>query len=129
MVGKRPWTGRPKGPEPKDDAATRKRLIGLRFQDITSKALEDSRREEIKESLIEGMERDVLEGYRKSEDEIKGIKNKKLRKFYEDQNASLNDWLEVDTVVRSIADDIFESFNPDRDHDGINGTEAIINLF
>jgi hypothetical protein len=52
---------------------------------------------------------------------VKAIKNKGLRKFYEDQNGSLNDWLEVDTVVRSIADDIFESFNPDRDHDGING--------
>jgi hypothetical protein len=49
------------------------------------------------------------------------LKNKKLRLFYEEQNEKLNDWLEVDTAVRSIADDIFESFDPDRDHDGIRG--------
>lgn len=31
----------------------------------------------------------------------------------------MSDWLEVDSVVRSIADDILESFDPDRDHDGL----------
>lgn len=54
--------------------------------------------------------------------QIKQIENKKLREFYEKQNDRLNDWLEVDTVVRAIADDIFDSFDPDRDHDGIPGS-------
>ncbi len=40
---------------------------------------------------------------------IKNFKNKKMRKFYESQNEALNDWLEVDTAVRFIADDIFEN--------------------
>lgn len=52
--------------------------------------------------------------------QIKTLKSKKVRNFYESQNNSLNDWLEVDAAVRSIADDIFDSFDPDRDHDGIN---------
>lgn len=42
-----------------------------------------------------------------------------MREFYEKQNEALSDWLEVDSVVRSIADDILESFDPDRDHDGL----------
>lgn len=51
--------------------------------------------------------------------QLKSIKNKKVRQFYEKQNDALSDWLEVDSVVRSIADDILESFNPDPDHDGL----------
>lgn len=47
------------------------------------------------------------------------IRDKKIRKFYEKQNDRLNDWLEVDTIVTAIADDVFDSFNPDQDHDGI----------
>ena len=42
-----------------------------------------------------------------------------MQKFYKAQNEALNDWLETDSVVRYVADDIFESFDPDRDHDGI----------
>lgn len=51
--------------------------------------------------------------------QLKLIENKKVRHFYEEQNEALSDWLEVDSVVRSIADDILESFDPDRDHDGL----------
>lgn len=51
--------------------------------------------------------------------QLKSIKDKKVRHFYEEQNDALSDWLEVDSVVRSIADDIFESFDPDPDHDGL----------
>lgn len=47
------------------------------------------------------------------------MKNKQIKEFYKKQNQALNDWLEVDSVVRSIADDILESFDPDRDHDGL----------
>lgn len=51
--------------------------------------------------------------------QLKAITNKKIRRFYEQQNEALSDWLEVDSVVRSIADDILESFDPDRDNDGL----------
>ncbi|KIW09147.1 uncharacterized protein PV09_00083 [Verruconis gallopava] len=91
----------------------------LRFRENVNRALEDRRREEIKNKLIEEVYREKFEEYRKSDDFLRNCKNKKVRKFYEDQNEACNDWLEVDTVVRSIADDIFESFDPDADHDGI----------
>ena len=48
------------------------------------------------------------------------MKNKAVRAFYEDQNLKLDDWLEVDTVVRFVADDVLESFDPhDEDGDGV----------
>jgi hypothetical protein len=50
---------------------------------------------------------------------LKDIKDKKIRKFYEDQNARLNDWLEIDSVVISMAGGIIDSMNPDADHDGV----------
>src|ERR1700761_4006990 len=56
--------------------------------------------------------------------QIKKIKNKKLRKFYENQNASLNDWAEVDTIVLAMADEVLESMNTDADHDGIREREG-----
>jgi hypothetical protein len=75
MVGKRrPFTGNGnangKGKNAISDDSTRKKPIGLRFQDVSTKALEDQRREDIKNLLIEGMERDILEEYRKSADEV-----------------------------------------------------------
>jgi cation diffusion facilitator family transporter len=56
--------------------------------------------------------------------QIKKIKNKKLRKYYENQNAVLNDWAEVDTIVLAMADDVLESMNTDADHDGIAEREG-----
>ncbi|MCJ1439186.1 hypothetical protein MMC27_008577 [Xylographa pallens] len=90
-----------------------------RFKDIANLALEDSRTRELKKALREGIENDHLEKFRKTEDELKSIKNKKVRQFYENQNSRLNDWLEVDTLVKSVADDVLDSMNPDADHDGI----------
>jgi hypothetical protein len=49
--------------------------------------------------------------------QLKRIKNKKVRKFYELQNERLDDWLEVNAIVRALADDILESFDP-RDDNG-----------
>jgi hypothetical protein len=52
--------------------------------------------------------------------QLKSIKNKKVRGFYEEQNSRLDDWMEVDMVVSSLADDIVDSMNPqDPDHDGV----------
>ncbi|KAH8173652.1 cation efflux family protein [Sarocladium implicatum] len=83
-------------------------------------ALEDARREELKDALLKGIDRNELERFRKSRGEIKEMKNKGMREFYEDQNCRLNDWLEVDAVIMAIADDVLESMNPDPDHDGEN---------
>ena len=41
-----------------------------------------------------------------------------MRQFYEAQNDRLNDWLEVDTIVKAMADEVMDSMNPDLDHDG-----------
>ena len=98
------------------DAKPRPRI--WRFKDAANTALEDSRREELKNSLLSGVDRDGLEKFRKSDEELKQIKNKKVRAFYEAQNDRLNDWLEVDAVVMAVADDVLESMDPDPDHDG-----------
>lgn len=52
--------------------------------------------------------------------QLKAIKNKKVRGFYEEQNKRLDAWLEVDMVVSSLADDIVDSMHPrDTDGDGV----------
>lgn len=56
--------------------------------------------------------------------QLKKIKNKKVRKFYEHQNICLNDWAEVDTIVLAMADDVMESMNTDADNDGIREREG-----
>ena len=55
-----------------------------------------------------------------SRTQLKKIKDKKIRKFYEKQNAALNDWAEVDTIVLAMADEVLDSMNTDADHDGIH---------
>ncbi|KAI7468132.1 hypothetical protein KC357_g6838 [Hortaea werneckii] len=88
------------------------------FRDAANTAMEDQRREHLKKNLLQGIDRYGLESYRKAEDELKAIKNKEVRRFYERQNQRLNDWLEVDAIVQAVADDILESFDPDPDRDG-----------
>jgi hypothetical protein len=89
-----------------------------RFRDAANTVMEDRRREELKEAILHGINRDELENYRKSDEELKEIKNKGVRKFYEAQNERLNDWLEVDAIVTAVADDVLESMDPDPDNDG-----------
>ncbi|ORX98187.1 hypothetical protein BCR34DRAFT_641257 [Clohesyomyces aquaticus] len=91
-----------------------------RFRDIVSATIDRSHSSSMKKKLLESMDRNALEKYRKSDDELKGIKDKKVRAFYEEQNRRLDDWLEVDTVVMSLADDVLDSMGPqDLDHDGV----------
>ena len=52
------------------------------------------------------------------------MKSKKVKNYYKAQNDRLDDWLEVDSIVKAVADDILESMNPDVDHDGINDHEG-----
>ncbi|CAN8101974.1 unnamed protein product [Discula destructiva] len=124
MVGRRTFNafGNGRGsnhPKPNGGNPYKPKPTAFRFKDAASKATEDERRNHIKDTLIDAVKGDELESFRKSDDELKSIKNKKVKQFYEEQNEALGDWLEVDSVVRSIADDIFESFDPDRDHDGL----------
>ncbi|KAL9634244.1 MAG: hypothetical protein Q9164_004209 [Protoblastenia rupestris] len=91
-----------------------------RFKDIVNLAIHDRFHASMKRKLKESIDHDRFDKYRKSLDELKGIKNKKVRGFYERQNERLNDWLEVDAVVSSMADGILDSMNPqDVDGDGI----------
>ncbi|KAH8736290.1 hypothetical protein BGZ61DRAFT_472636 [Ilyonectria robusta] len=112
-TGKFPYNGHELGP-----SARRRTPRIFQFQQAARTALEDARRTELKHALLHGIDRDGLEQFRKSDDDLKLIKNKKVRRFYEAQNERLNDWLEVDAVVMAIADDVLESMNPDPDHDG-----------
>jgi cation diffusion facilitator family transporter len=89
-----------------------------RFRDAVNTAMEDRRREELKEAILHGINRDELEDFRKSDEELKEMKNKGVRQFYEKQNDRLNDWLEVDAIVTAVADDVLESMDPDPDNDG-----------
>ncbi|CAF9909667.1 hypothetical protein IMSHALPRED_008437 [Imshaugia aleurites] len=91
-----------------------------RFKDIVNAAVHDGFHSELKRKLKDGVDRDELEKYRKSVSELKEMKDKKVRGYYEQQNERLNDWLEVDTLVMSMADDVLDSMNPqDADGDGV----------
>lgn len=111
-----------------------------RFRDAVDGQLEpdDQRRVEFKQKLLEGCDGDRLEEFRLDDEHVcisgpaaaclstgltvSQLKKmpKKLRRFYENQNERLDDWLEVNALVRALADDILESFDPrDDDRDGI----------
>ncbi|KAL8850876.1 MAG: hypothetical protein Q9221_004189 [Calogaya cf. arnoldii] len=91
-----------------------------RFRDVARVAIENDYHTYLKQKLTDDVQRGSLEKYRMSAEDIKELKNKKVRQFYENQNERLNDWLEVDTVVMSIADDVLDSMNPqDLDGDGV----------
>ena len=98
-------------------SATRRRP---RFRDIANLAVQNHFHSELKRKLREGVDHDALEKYRMPLDDIHKIKKKKIRTFYESQNDRLNDWLEVDALVMSMADDVLDSMNPvDTDGDGV----------
>ncbi|KAK9784103.1 hypothetical protein AB5N19_10040 [Seiridium cardinale] len=99
-------------------SAGRPRPRVFKFQDLAQTALEDRRRANLQDALFNNIDRHGLEKFRKSDADLKAIRNKKVRSFYENQNERLNDWLEVDAVVMAIADDVLESMDPDPDHDG-----------
>jgi len=88
-----------------------------KFRDVVNLATHNNFHAELKRKLKEGVDRDEFEKCRKSQAELKEIKSKKIRQFYEGQNERLNDWLEVDALVMSMADDVLDSMNP-QDHDG-----------
>ncbi|OWO97800.1 cation diffusion facilitator [Marssonina coronariae] len=88
-----------------------------RFRDNVNLEVDDQRRVEFKKKLLAAIDDDKMENFRKSEDEIKKFKKKSTRHFYTTQNERLDDWLEVNAIVRALSDDILESFDP-RDDNG-----------
>lgn len=90
-----------------------------RFKDVVDIVTVENQRTKIKKRLMEGIDGMRLEKYRKSKEELKSIEKKAVRKFYENQNERLDAWMEVDTLVMSMTEDILGSMDPDRDNDGI----------
>lgn len=83
-----------------------------RFKDVVDLAVQNDFHNELKRKLKENVDREKLEKFRKSQKDLDAIKDKKIKAFYAQQNESLNDWLEVDTLVMSMADDVLDSMNP-----------------
>ncbi|CBY00964.1 similar to cation diffusion facilitator [Plenodomus lingam JN3] len=80
-----------------------------RFRDAIEQTLQANRAADMKKKLIDNVDHGALEIYRKSDES-----------FYEEQNSRIDDWLEVDMVVSSLADDIVDSMHPrDTDNDGV----------
>ncbi|VBB81499.1 Putative protein of unknown function [Podospora comata] len=93
------------------------------FKDEAALLAAEHRRDDLKRRVLDGMRGFDLEKMdkkcRRSDDQLKRIKNKKIRSFYEAQNDTLDAWLEVDALVYAVADDVIDSMNPDADGDGI----------
>ncbi|KAL5406509.1 hypothetical protein PMIN03_007752 [Paraphaeosphaeria minitans] len=91
-----------------------------RFRDAIDATMTKQHAVDLKKQLLENVDSNALEKFRKSDEELKKISNKKLRSFYKDQNTRLDDWLEIDSMVSALADDVLDSMNPrDLDHDGV----------
>ncbi|KAF2259088.1 hypothetical protein CC78DRAFT_562774 [Lojkania enalia] len=91
-----------------------------RFRDAVETTVNLNRAKDMKKALLEEVDRNTLEKFRLNDMELKAIKNRKVRKFYENQNERLDDWREVDMIVMALADDVLDSMGPmDLDHDGI----------
>lgn len=75
---------------------------GERLRRTVEMAIKAKRRSKLKDRLREGAT-DVyaFDGYRKSDEELKAM-DKKVRAFYEEQNKRLDDWIEVNAIVRRV---------------------------
>lgn len=90
-----------------------------RFKDAVDFAMAERTQALLKKQIVAGIDGECFEEYRVSDEDLKQMKNKKIRTFYQEQNARLDDWLEVDTIVKAMAEDVMDSMNPDADHDGV----------
>lgn len=83
------------------------------FKDEAALLAAEHRRDDLKRRVLDGMRGFDLEKMdkkcRRSDDQLKRIKNKKIRSFYEAQNDTLDAWLEVDALVYAVADDVIDS--------------------
>ena len=101
-----------------DPHSPRIRRIG-RFRDAVNLAVDVKKRNELKQKLHDGVDSEDFTSFYTSKEKLETIKEKKMRQFYEKQNATVDMWIEVDTLVRAMADDILDSMDPDHDRDGI----------
>ncbi|EXJ78944.1 hypothetical protein A1O3_08444 [Capronia epimyces CBS 606.96] len=127
MVGKRAFNSgrRPETPKDPDDLESGHKYRRFQgFRDAVEYAMDRQTTASLKAELLKGVKQGAFEKARKSDEELKAIKNKKLRHFYQSQNATLNAWAEVDTIVLAVADEVMESMNTDADHDGIREREG-----
>ncbi|KIW96543.1 uncharacterized protein Z519_01934 [Cladophialophora bantiana CBS 173.52] len=76
------------------------------FKDAVEYALDCRTTAVLKEQLRNGVDRGAFEKARKSDEER--IEEENVRKFYGKQNATLNNWAEVDTIVLAMADEVME---------------------
>ena len=94
--------------------------VANRFRDIANLAKANNFHNELKHRLVHSVDSKRFESCRVSVSDLKAMKKKKIRNFYEAQNERLNDWLEVDALVMSMAEDVLDSMNPqDIDGDGV----------
>ncbi|CAF9912619.1 MAG: hypothetical protein GOMPHAMPRED_007709 [Gomphillus americanus] len=123
MVGRRHGLSNTGGNIPKKyqdlESGGNKKSTKDRFRDVASQKLSDDRRNDLKKRILKGIDQGWFQEFRKSSEELKAIKNKKVRKFYEDQNQMLNDWIEVDSLVMAVTAGVLDSMDPDADHDGV----------
>ncbi|EHY51792.1 Metal tolerance protein 7 [Exophiala dermatitidis] len=128
MVGKRafnkPISHKRDASEDRDLESGHKHRRFNGFRDAVEYAMDRRITATLKEELRKGVARGEFEHARKSDEELKAIKNKKLRKFYETQNATLDNWAEVDNIVLAVADEVIDSMNTDADNDGIREREG-----
>ncbi|MCJ1303138.1 hypothetical protein MMC08_005945 [Hypocenomyce scalaris] len=82
------------------------------YKDLALTEEAENRRNDLKSKILAGVQDFNIEKYRKTDAELKAIKNKQVRAYYEAQNQKLNDWAEVDCLVWSLADDVVDSTNP-----------------
>ena len=110
----------------KDDIEAQGRPGLSRFRSAIHSVIEDGRRERMKQQLLHELDTDGFEKFRSTDKQLKDMR-KELRKYYQGVNEQLNDWIEVDTLVRHLADDVLESFDPhDEDEDGIVETHGVL---
>lgn len=97
-----------------------------RFKDAVDQAMAQRMSHQLKQQLTEGIDTTQYKKYRKSDEEIKQIKSKKIKDYYKRMNERLDDWIEVDTIVKAMSHEIIDSMNPDTDHDGIMDHEGAL---
>lgn len=108
-------------PSPK---SRRRGPVISKFRNAIGSVIEDGRREKLKKALQDEVNSHSYESFRKHQAELDRMKRdkvpKKVRQFYQAQNDTLDDWLEVDLIIRHVSDDVVESFDPhDEDGDGV----------
>lgn len=121
MVGKRAFNSGKDSPHeeawPKDvESGPRSRP---HFKDVVHEAIGRESTHQLKKQLIDSIDIEEFKKYKKSDEELKQLKDKKIKAYYERLNQRVDEYIEVDTIVEAMAEQIIDSMNPDIDHDGV----------